>query len=189
MSESAVQLLHGPYRIRSLLPNDLRFIATAEHRADFLLDDATLPDERWSEAESRLGSFIDGVRDAGWIAEENDGEPVGVMLVRFTDIDSPLLPEWSIFRILDRGLFPSNGSICEVFLLWVDPRVRRHGVGTALKLRAESEALQRGASCIYTHTLVMNEPTRALNRKLSYREVRCCPIWDEEVRVSLLKNF
>jgi hypothetical protein len=42
---------------------------------------------------------------------------------------------------------------------------------------------------IYTHTEERNEHVIALNKKLGYHEIRRGPIWDEIVRVSLIKSL
>jgi hypothetical protein len=40
---------------------------------------------------------------------------------------------------------------------------------------------------IYTHTEERHAHVLALNQKLGYREVRRGPIWDDVIRVSLVK--
>jgi hypothetical protein len=42
---------------------------------------------------------------------------------------------------------------------------------------------------IYTHTEAHHLHVLALNHKLGYREVRRGPIWDDVVRVSLVKHL
>jgi hypothetical protein len=41
---------------------------------------------------------------------------------------------------------------------------------------------------VYTHTEAGNPHVLALNRKMGYREVRRGPIWDEVVRMGLVKQ-
>jgi ribosomal protein S18 acetylase RimI-like enzyme len=74
-----------------------------------------------------------------------------------------------------------------VFNLWVAPDYRRQGLATKLKQQFEAESRLRGMSMLYTHTELTNPHVIELNRKLGYREIRTGPIWDEILRVSLVK--
>lgn len=40
---------------------------------------------------------------------------------------------------------------------------------------------------IYTHTEALNDHVLEMNRKLGYQEVRRGPLWDDVIRVSLVK--
>ena len=42
---------------------------------------------------------------------------------------------------------------------------------------------------VYTHTELSNPHVIELKRRLGYREIRRGPIWDEIVRVSLVKDL
>jgi ribosomal protein S18 acetylase RimI-like enzyme len=90
---------------------------------------------------------------------------------------------------LSVDLFPADGGFCEIFQLWVAPEYRRQGLATHLKQQAEEEAQRRGINLLYTHTEESNKHVIELNLKLGYSEVRRGPMWDEAVRVSLIKQM
>jgi len=56
-----------------------------------------------------------------------------------------------------------------------------------MKQQAEAESLRSGVRLLYTHTEERNAHVVEMNLKLGYREVRRGPIWDEIVRISLIK--
>lgn len=118
---------------------------------------------------------------------EVGGRSVGAILWRARDLAT--VEEGSVFRQIDRDVFPADGAFAEIFQLWVDPEHRRRGVGTALKRALEAAARARRLGMIYTHTEERNTHVLAFNAKLGYREVRRGPIWDEIVRVSLSKDL
>ena len=66
---------------------------------------------------------------------------------------------------------------------------RRRGLATKLKEQLEVESRARGVRLVYTHTEETNPHVLALNEKMGYREIRRGPIWDEVVRVSLVKEI
>lgn len=76
-----------------------------------------------------------------------------------------------------------------MFQLWVNPNYRREGLGTKLKEKIEEEAHIRKVNLIYTHTEERNQHVVDLNVKLGYKEVRRGPIWDDIVRISLVKHL
>jgi len=94
---------------------------------------------------------------------------------------------WSIFPELNERLFPTDGAFCEIYQLWVAPEYRRRGLATRLKQQAEAESLRRGVKLIYTHTEERNTHVIQMNLDLGYHEIRRGIIWDEIVRVSLIK--
>jgi ribosomal protein S18 acetylase RimI-like enzyme len=145
--------------------------------------------ERWTERRREMLGFLVDEDKFTFVLEAEPGRrPVGAIFGRFVDIKGEL-PPWSVFRMLPAAMFPDDGRVCEVFQLWVDPAFRRRGLATYLKREAEREAICRGIAVIYTHTNAANQHVVALNMKLGYREVRRGPIWDEVVRVSLLKTL
>lgn len=129
-------------------------------------------------------SFV--VDHGAHVAELSDTR-IGAVLWRQRSIDS--VEEWSVFRKLDAAVFPSDGRFAEMFQLWVDPSHRRRGSGTILKRAAETGTRSRNLGMIYTHTEERNAHVLALNQKLGYREVRRGPIWDDVIRVSLIKQL
>jgi len=135
-----------------------------------------------------IGTFVDGPECFANVAEVPEETVIGVVLWRVRSIEEDL-PEDHVFKQIPREIFPSDGVFCEIFNLWVDPSWRRQGVATTLKTSVEEFARGRGVRLIYTHTEESNHDVLALNEMLGYFEVRRGPIWDEVVRVSLVKNL
>jgi ribosomal protein S18 acetylase RimI-like enzyme len=130
---------------------------------------------------------IDDDRGAFIYQDKNNGEKIGLIMYSIANRDAAY-PWKTIFHELDRDLFQADGRFLEIFNLWVNPRARRSGIATRLKQRLEVEARNRGVSLIYTHTEADNHHVIELNRKLGYMEVRRGRIWDDIVRVSLIKQ-
>ncbi len=125
---------------------------------------------------------------AAWVYEETEtGRLAGLILWRYRNRRQETFEGWSIFPELDECLFPPDGAFCEIFQLWVAPEHRRRGLASGLKRQAEAESLRRRVKLLYTHTEERNTHVIEMNHKLGYREVRRGPIWDEIVRVSLIK--
>ena len=141
-----------------------------------------------AEHRAKIAAFLSDDDKAAWVGEDTDtGALVGTTLWRFRNRLRETFEGWSIFPELDASLFPPDGAFCEIFQLWVAPEFRRRGLATSLKRHAEAESLRRGVSLIYTHTEERNTHVLAMNHKLGYHEIRRGPIWDEIVRVSLIK--
>jgi ribosomal protein S18 acetylase RimI-like enzyme len=137
-------------------------------------------------------AFITDADKSAWVLEDpTDRRIVGTILFRFRPPPSEgdLSPDAWLFRELPAELFRPPSLFCVVFTLWVEPDCRRRGYGTVLKDHMAEEARSKGASMIYTHTTVANTPALELNRKLGYQAVRRGPIWDQVVRVSLVKRL
>jgi len=156
-----------------------------------LEDEGVTPGYRgtWGEeqAEAHRGLIRSFVIDRGAHVAEAGGAPVGAILWRARSLET--VEEWSVFRRLDAGIFPPDGRFAEIFQLWVDPAQRRRGIGTTLKRAVETAAGSRAIGMIYTHTEERNQHVLAFNHKLGYREVRRGPIWDDVIRVSLVKHL
>lgn len=105
-----------------------------------LADAAARPDAEWT-AEARAAK--DGDRRAWFIAEVPD--PVGLVLVRRRPPDVAL-----------------------VFSMWVDPRVRRAGVGRALIDAAAAWALAWGAEFTVLWVVAGNEPAIRFYQRLGF---------------------
>jgi ribosomal protein S18 acetylase RimI-like enzyme len=156
-----------------------------------LEDEGVTPGYRgtWGEAEAEahrrlIQSFV---VDGGALMVDVDGQPVGAILWRARTLDT--VEAWSVFRTLDAALFPAEGAFAEIFQLWVAPSHRRRGIATLLKRAVEAAARSRQLGLIYTHTEASHTHVLALNEKLGYREVRRGPLWDEVIRVSLIKQL
>ena len=141
-----------------------------------------------AEHREKIAAFISDEDKAAWVWEDTAADrPIGMILWRHRNRLYEIFEGWSIFPQLDVGLFPADGAFCEIFQLWIAPDYRRRGLATNLKQQAEIESLRRGVLLLYTHTEERNTHVLAMNLKLGYREVRRGPIWDEIVRVSLIK--
>jgi GNAT superfamily N-acetyltransferase len=138
----------------------------------------------------QMAAFINGEHQAAWIYEEREsGNSVGTIMYRFRNVLTDTFHPGSAIPQIDGELFPANGKFCEIYQLWVDPIYRRQGLGSQLKQQAEAESLRRGVRMMYTHTEEQNLHVVELNRKLRYIEVRRGPIWDDIIRVSLIKRL
>ncbi|MEZ4448760.1 MAG: GNAT family N-acetyltransferase [Nannocystaceae bacterium] len=178
--------------LRTATEDDLDFVALADRSAD---DPASPLDA--AELRAHRPKIRPYVVDADKITlvEEVDGALVGAILARFRDLDaedeSPanrllvdrVLPE------LDPRWMPADRRFTEIFNLWVAPEHRRRGVATRLKRALEAESLRRGVTLLYTHTDQDHADVLALNQRLGYVVVRRGPIWDDVVRVSLVKRL
>jgi ribosomal protein S18 acetylase RimI-like enzyme len=178
------------HRLRRATLDDLDFLVRID-----LDDEGVTPGyrEEWGEVEAtqhraKIKSFITGDDKGALIAESDSDKRIGAILWRYRDASKEDFAVENVFREI-RSVFPPDGRFCEVFQLWVDPAHRRQGIATALKQAAESDAVARGVGMIYTHTEERNDHVVALNAKLGYFEVRRGPIWDEVVRVSLVKRL
>ena len=92
-------------------------------------------------------------------------------------------------RLIEEGVVPVDEPFCEVFQLWVDPSYRRFGVASEMKMAIENDATAKGCRFMYTHTRETNQHVVALNIKLGYNMVRTGTLWDDIVRVSLVKRL
>ena len=158
-------------------------------------DEGVTPGYRvdWGEAEiaehrALIASFILDEDKAARVVDAPDRPRIGAVMWRFRNVVTEAMPPDSVFLEIKDAL-PADGAFCEVFQLWVDPAWRRRRIGTTLKLVAEADARRRGVGMIYTHTEERNAHVIELNEKLGYYAVRRGPIWDEVVRVSLVKRL
>jgi ribosomal protein S18 acetylase RimI-like enzyme len=156
-----------------------------------LEDEGVTPSYRvaWGEEQAEAHRLLirSFVTDRGAHVAELDGAAVGAVLWRARNVSA--VEEGSVFRSLDPAIFPPDGRFAEIFQLWVDRAFRRRGIATALKGAVDAAARSRGIEMIYTHTEERNTHVLALNQKLGYRVVRRGPIWDDIIRVSLVKRL
>jgi ribosomal protein S18 acetylase RimI-like enzyme len=71
----------------------------------------------------------------------------------------------------------------------VKKEYRNQGLAIKLKVKLEDVAKALGIQLIYTHAEENNDIVIHLNKKLGYKEIRRETIWDEVIRVSLIKNL
>ncbi len=150
-------------------------------------------EERESAAEHRekICSFLRDANKAAWVYEDK-GIRVAAILCAFRDLHNEPKEAHGLHfyrSAIPRATFPEDGRFCEVFNLWVERPYRRRGLATKLKEQLEVESRARGVRLVYTHTEETNPHVLALNEKMGYREIRRGPIWDEVVRVSLVKEI
>lgn len=139
------------------------------------------------EHSGKILKFLTDPDKGAFVFEEADsGRPVAQIMYSIANRDV-VYPWTTIFHELDRALFQSDGRFLEIFSLWVHPAYRRKGLATRLKLKLEEEACRHEVDLIYTHTEETNPHVIELNEKLGYRAVRRGPIWDDVIRVSLIK--
>jgi len=177
--------------IRVAAAQDLAFLAQTDIIAD--LEDSGLGIEtHWSyqredEHRQHIADFIDDTQHGAWIAFDTaTKQAIGAIMCRYRNRYDE---HDTLFATLDTALFPTDGRFCEVFQLWVNPKYRRRGLATRLKQQLELAARERGIKLIYTHTAAKNQHVINLNQKLGYREIRRGTIWDDVVRVSLIKDI
>ncbi|MUG74008.1 GNAT family N-acetyltransferase [Paenibacillus validus] len=133
-----------------------------------------------------MASFLTDENKGVFIIEDGPRK-IAMLMYRIRNIE--IVEDFEIFNELDRDLFPSDGSFLEIYQLWVSPAYRRKGLATKLKKQIEEEAIKRNISLIYTNTEETNFNVIHLNMRLGYHEVRRGPIWDEIVRISMIKNL
>ncbi|WJH36604.1 GNAT family N-acetyltransferase [Paenibacillus sp. CC-CFT747] len=140
-----------------------------------------------SQHREKIRKFVAEVERGALIYEEENRPRMGLLMYSVANRDADY-PWKTIYPELDRGLFQKDGRFIEIFQLWVDPGCRRLGIATKLKAELEELAKDFGVDLIYTHTEEGNLHVLELNEKLGYQVVRRGPIWDEIVRVSLIKK-
>ncbi len=182
-------------KIRQAVLDDLDFLVKADLSGDGYAEPATeMTEEELQTHREKIGAFvIDNGRHGAWVCVDSESdELIGMILCRFRQwnpLNSDEFESDSVFHKLPDNVFPRDGRFCEVFQLWVDERYRRRGLGTRLKEQLEHESRRRGIKMIYTHTEEENLHVLELNRRLGYEEVRRGPIWDDAIRVSLVKRL
>lgn len=153
--------------------------------------------ENWTSAEraahrQEISAFVRDVEKPSWVCvATGSGQIVGILLTRLRARKSETHAEADdfLFRYLDESVLPTDGRFVEVFQLWVHPNYRRSGLATQMKQACEELARDQRIAMIYTHTRERNAHVIDLNRKLGYVEVRRGPMWDDHVRVSLVKRI
>ena len=183
------------FLIQKALQPDLDYLTLADLRCgaeeDGIEEPPELKDPAAFQAQRvKIGKFIHDDQKVAWIGWTADQKPAGMLLCRFRDKskESPeIFSDGTAFGELDPAIFPHDGRFVEIFQLWVEPEYRRMGLATQLKRHVEIEAARHSIGMIYTHTRETNLHILELNHRLGYEEVRKGPIWDDVIRVSLVK--
>lgn len=132
--------------------------------------------------------LIDQDKGAIIVEDSKLNKPIGVIMYAIINRDY-VYPWVTVYKEIDRNLFQSDGRFMSIYQLWVHKNYRRLGLATKLKLKLEEEAKYHKVNLIYTHTEETNNHVIELNNKLGYQKVRSGPIWDEIIRVSLIKKL
>ncbi|MGC4045520.1 MAG: GNAT family N-acetyltransferase [Armatimonas sp.] len=176
------------FLLRQATQADLDFLVHADLDSDGdLAAFSTWTLEEQQEHRQKIAGFAQGgeQRSAWVIVDTERNLSVGTISCRWRNRSE----QYGIFGELAEELFPEDGRFCEIFQLWVDPEFRRRGLGTRLKEQVEVECRERGVGMIYTHTEEQNRHVIVLNERLGYQQVRRGPIWDDVVRISLVKRL
>lgn len=170
--------------IRPIEEKDLDFLVAIEIKDEGISDPIEKPLE---EHQKRVQLFIEGKDFGGFIYEKNK-KTVACIMFSIENINKDYA--WpTIYNEINKSYFDDSGDILCVYQLWVDPDHRRQGIASQLKLSLEDEASRREINIIYTHTETHNQHVIRMNQQLNYKVVRIGPIWDEILRVSLIKDI
>ncbi|MWC29183.1 GNAT family N-acetyltransferase [Paenibacillus sp. MMS18-CY102] len=138
---------------------------------------------------AKIGLFLTDPNKGAFIIEDSTAnQPIAMIMYSIANRDFAY--DWNTgFNELDRNLFQKDGRFIEIFQLWVHSNYRRLGLATKLKLKLEEVAQSHNVDLIYTHTEEINTHVIELNEKIGYQPVRRGPIWDDVIRVSLIKKL
>lgn len=166
--------------IREINIKDIDFMVEVERLSEGYSSDHRDSDKMLHK---KMLAFFDSKENGGFIYETD--RPVGLLLysVAYTDKDY----SWpTVYKEIPKKYLWDN-VLLGVYNLWVDPEFRRQGIASSLKNKLETFAIDQGFKQLFTHTELANEHVIKMNLKLGYDIVRVGPIWDESIRVSLLK--
>lgn len=178
------------FRIRPPLMSDLEFMIRVdlESEGTTTTNAANKTPEELEEHRNTIVSFLQNRDKGAFICEDQSTrKQFGLLMYRIRNRDS--VPDYSILQRIDRGVFPDNGQLMEVYQLWVDSEFRKQGIASELKLRLEDESKYRDIHLVYSYTEATNAPVLNMNKKLNYKEVWRGPIWDGIVRVAFVKHL
>ena len=151
--------------------------------------DTSMSEQQMNEHAKKIKRFFSDEDKGAFIYEdENSIEIIGLLMYSVVNRDATY-PWATIYHEIDRNLFQQDGRFIAIFQLWVAPAYRRCGIASKLKQKLEELAQIIDVNVIYTHTEEKNQHVIELNKKLGYEVVRKGPIWDEVVRVSLIKHL
>lgn len=176
--------------IRKAVKTDLDFMIQIDLKDEGITtSDSILTEEELKDHSNKILKYVtEEDRGAFIFEDEKSKKRIGLIMYSIVNRDAKF-PWKTIFHEIDRGLFQEDGRFVEIFQLWVAPEYRRSGIATKLKLKLEELAKSNDVNLIYTHTEERNKHVIELNEKLGYRIIRRGPIWDEIVRVSLIKQI
>ena len=170
--------------IRPIEINDLDFLVSVDMKDEGITSDEV---KDYDEYVKKMTRFIEHPDFGGFIYELNH-QQIGCILFnvenKFKTYDWP-----TIYDEITDSYFDESGQMLVVYQLWISKEHRRCGIATHLKQAFEAEAINRQIYTLYTHTEIQNQHVIELNQKLEYDVVRIGPIWDEILRISLVKDL
>ncbi|MDQ0878849.1 hypothetical protein QFZ77_007508 [Paenibacillus sp. V4I3] len=150
--------------IRKSNITDHEFLVSIDLKNDgYTLSDVIDMTEQNKEEHSKKieGYLTDSDKGAFVIEDSASGKPIAMIMYSIANRDS-VYPWKTIYNELDRNLF---------------------------QIDLEEEAQKHKVNLIYTHTEETNNHVIELNINIGYQEVRRGPIWDDVIRVSLIKQL
>jgi ribosomal protein S18 acetylase RimI-like enzyme len=176
--------------IRKADKDDIQFMIQIDLKDEGVTStESEMSEEELKKHSDKIHKFITGEERGALIFEdETSKKRIGLIMYSIVNRDGEF-PHTTIYHELDMSLFQEDGRFIEIFQLWVASEYRRKGIGTSLKLKLEEVARANHVNLIYTHTEEQNQHVIELNEKLGYRRIRRGSIWDEIVRVSLIKHI
>lgn len=170
--------------LRPIEIKDLDFLVKVDMEDEGVTSDEV---KDYNEYVKRMTHFIEHP-DFGGFVYEISNQPIGCILFnvenKFKTYDWP-----TIYNEINDHYFDDSGDMLAVYQLWISKEYRRRGLATLLKHAFETEAFNRKINTLYTHTEIQNQHVIELNQKLGYDAVRIGPIWDEILRISLVKDL
>ncbi len=176
--------------LREATMNDHEFLVRIDLKDEGITvtDKVEMTIEEIVEHSNKIKSFITDEDKGVFVIKDNDlNKQVGMIMYSIRNRN--YVEPYTIHNELDRNLFQEDGRFMEIFQLWIDEQYRRLGFATKLKLQLEKVCKIHKVNLIYTHTEETNYHVIELNHKLGYQEVRRGPIWDDVIRVSLIKRI
>lgn len=169
---------------------DHKFLARIDLKNDgyTVSDEVEMTEQEKEEHSKKIEGYLTDPNKCAYIIEDSDSNK-SIAMIMYSIANRESVYPWTIFHELDQKLFQSDGRFMEIFQLWVHPNYRRIGLATMLKLKLEEDAQHHKVNIIYTHTEETNPHVIELNEKIGYKEVRRGPIWDDVIRVSLIKKL
>ena len=171
----------GELSLRLLRPSDLDAVAEALALGEGYTSAG--PAETAEDIRASLAGFGESDAKAGFLV----AAPLAFLNYLERNRLTDAFPAGGGLGALAPSVFPPDGRFLHLHDLWVDPSIRRRGVGRGLKRLLEAEASARGVRMIYTVTEATHRAVLDLNAELGYVEVYRGPMWDRVERVGLAK--
>ncbi|MEK8131598.1 GNAT family N-acetyltransferase [Paenibacillus filicis] len=177
--------------MRKAIITDHEFLVRIDLKNDgyTVSDKVEMTEQEKEEHSKKIERYLIDPEKGAFIIEDSvSSKPIAMIMYSIANRGS-VYPWKTVFTELDPNLFQSDGRFIEIFQLWVHPNYRRLGLATKLKLKLEEDALYHKVDLIYTHTEEANSHVIELNKKIGYQVVRQGPIWDDVIRISLIKKL